>query len=78
MLSCPDTAEILLVEDNPFDAELTLRALKKHNQNKVTWVKDGGRGTGFYLCQRSLFPQGYYLQSKTHIIRPGPAESVWS
>lgn len=38
-----DTAiEILLVEDNPHDAELTLRALKKqHLANKVHWVKDG-------------------------------------
>jgi two-component system, response regulator len=34
--------EILLVEDNPHDAELTLRALKKRNMaNHVMWVKDG-------------------------------------
>lgn len=34
--------EILLVEDNPRDAELALRALKKrHLANRVTWVKDG-------------------------------------
>ena len=34
--------EILLVEDNPNDVELTLRALKKHNiTNKVHVVKDG-------------------------------------
>lgn len=40
-----DTAkeiEILLVEDNNNDAELCIRALKKHNlANKLLWVKDG-------------------------------------
>jgi two-component system, response regulator len=34
--------EILLVEDNPRDAELAIRALKKnHLANKLVWVKDG-------------------------------------
>ncbi len=47
--------EILLVEDNPNDAELAIRALKKHNlANKVHVVKDGVEaldfifGTGTY------------------------------
>ncbi|MGQ9569423.1 MAG: response regulator [Thermodesulfovibrionales bacterium] len=47
--------EILLVEDNPNDAELAIRALKKHNlANKVYVVKDGVEaldfifGTGTY------------------------------
>lgn len=34
--------EVFLVEDNPRDAELTLRALRKRNPaNHVTHVKDG-------------------------------------
>ena len=34
--------EILLVEDNPRDAELAQRALKMHNlANHLVWVKDG-------------------------------------
>jgi two-component system response regulator len=34
--------EILLVEDNPNDAEMTLRALKRRNLvNRIEWVKDG-------------------------------------
>ena len=34
--------QILLVEDNPNDAELTLEALTEHNlANGVAWVKDG-------------------------------------
>ena len=37
-----DQVEILLAEDNPRDAEMTLRALRKINfLNKVHWVKDG-------------------------------------
>ena len=47
--------EILLVEDNPTDAELCIRALKKHNlANRLVWVKDGAEaldfvyGTGAY------------------------------
>ena len=34
--------EILLVEDNPQDAELTIRALKKRNlANQLIHVQDG-------------------------------------
>ena len=47
--------EILLVEDNPADAEMTLRALRRNNlANKVHWVRDGEQaidylfGTGAY------------------------------
>jgi len=50
-----DPVDILLVEDNPHDVELTLRALKKHNlANNVHVVKDGAEalefifGTGAY------------------------------
>lgn len=47
--------EILLVEDNPTDAELCIRALKKHNlANKLEWVKDGAQALDF------LFALGEY------------------
>jgi two-component system response regulator len=40
--------EILLVEDNPRDAELAMRALKKRNlANKLVWVKDGAEAIEF-------------------------------
>ena len=40
--------EILLVEDNPHDLELTLRAVKKGNlANKVTAVRDGAEALDF-------------------------------
>jgi two-component system response regulator len=54
-MSTFEQVEILLAEDNPEDAEMTLRALRKHNLgNQVHWVKDGEEaleylfGTGRY------------------------------
>ncbi|MDO9627344.1 MAG: response regulator [Methanobacteriaceae archaeon] len=47
--------EILLVEDNPTDAELTMRALKRKNMaNQVVWVKDGEEALDF------IFANGEY------------------
>jgi len=44
--------EILLVEDNPTDAELTMRALTRKNlANKVVWVKDGAEALDFIFAQ---------------------------
>ncbi len=46
-----DEKMILLVEDNPDDEELTLRALKKNNiSNKVTVVRDGAEALDFMFC----------------------------
>jgi two-component system response regulator len=46
-----DNVEILLVEDNPHDAEMLVRALKKHNfLNKLLWVKDGAEALDFLRC----------------------------
>ena len=43
--------EILLVEDNPTDAELALRALSKNNcANKLVWAKDGAEALDFVFC----------------------------
>lgn len=44
--------EILLVEDNPRDAEMTLRSLRKRNfVNQVHWVKDGAEALDFMFCE---------------------------
>jgi len=43
---------ILLAEDNPRDAEMTLRSLRKHNiANSVHWVKDGVEALEFMFCE---------------------------
>ena len=47
--------DILLVEDNPYDAELSMRALQKKNlANKVEWVQDGADALDF------IFSKGVY------------------
>jgi two-component system response regulator len=44
--------EILLVEDNPTDAELCIRALKQSNlANKLVWVKDGAEALDFIFAK---------------------------
>lgn len=46
-----ENVEILLVEDNPADAELTIRALKKsHLANNLVWVKDGVEALDFIFA----------------------------
>ncbi|MGO9372595.1 MAG: response regulator [Syntrophobacteraceae bacterium] len=46
----PHEVEILLVEDNPSDINLTLRALKKHNlANRVHVVKDGEAALEYFF-----------------------------
>ena len=43
--------EILLVEDNPNDVELTLRVLQKNNiSNRIHVVRDGAEALEFVFC----------------------------
>ncbi len=50
-MSSGNAVEILLVEDNPNDAELTLRALKKRNlANKVHVVTDGAEALDYIFA----------------------------
>jgi two-component system response regulator len=44
--------EILLVEDNPHDAEMTIRALRKNNlANSLYHAKDGAEALDFIFCE---------------------------
>ena len=55
---------VLLVEDNPSDAELTLRALRKRNlANRLFHAKDGAEALDF------LFAQGAFIHRR---IENGP------
>ena len=62
-----DDVEILLVEDNPADAELTLDALKENNlANKVHHVEDGQQALDFIFANGSY--QGRNFKSKPKVI----------
>ena len=52
MNSTFEQLEILLVEDNPEDAEMTMRALRKRNlANLLHWVKDGEEALDYLFCR---------------------------
>ncbi|OHD20194.1 MAG: two-component system response regulator [Spirochaetes bacterium GWB1_59_5] len=56
--------DILLVEDNPNDAELAMRALKKNNLvNNLVLVGDGETALDFMFCR------GKY-QNRDHLDKP--------
>lgn len=45
-------ADVLLVEDNPDDAELALRALRKENiANRIVRVSDGEQALDYLFCR---------------------------
>ena len=57
-----DIVEVLLVEDNPRDAELTIRALKRqHLANQLYHVEDGAEALDF------LFGRGKYEGRRTEV-----------
>jgi len=54
-MTTTDEVEIILVEDNPDDAALAIRALKKHNlANKLIHLKDGAEALDY------VFGKGIY------------------
>jgi len=54
---------ILLVEDNPDDEALTLRALKKNNiLNRVMVVRDGAEALDYLFCQGAYAGRDSSLQ----------------
>jgi len=47
-----NAVDILLVEDNPQDVELTTRALKNHNlANRLFTVEDGAEALDYLFCR---------------------------
>ncbi len=63
--------EILLIEDNPHDAELTLKALNRQGlAGKVTWFQDGSealeflQGDGLCLAPSGDCPKVIFLDLK--------------
>jgi CheY-like chemotaxis protein len=68
--------EILLVEDNPTDLELTLRALRDHHVcNNIQVVRDGADALDFLFCRgefagrsRSELPRVILLDLKLPLV----------
>jgi len=46
-----DGIDILLVEDNAQDAEMTMRALKRAANASIYWVRDGVEALDFVRCR---------------------------
>jgi two-component system response regulator len=63
-MSSPQEIDILLVEDNPNDAELTQRALKKSDLGaRVTIARDGAEALEYLLSNRPR-PKVVFLDLK--------------
>jgi CheY-like chemotaxis protein len=59
-----EQVEILLVEDNPLDAEMTMRALTAGGlANRLLWVKDGEQALDY------LFRRGDYVEREDTVPR---------
>jgi two-component system, response regulator len=58
-------AEILLIEDNPNDAELTIRALKKNNlANNLLHLEDGQEALDYIFNDQNVMPKLILLDLK--------------
>jgi two-component system response regulator len=60
-----NAVEILLVEDNPLDAELTMRALRKSNlANNVLIARDGADALDFFFCRGKYEMRSFFTPPK--------------
>ena len=56
-----DEVEILLVEDDPLDIELTLRELRRHHlANLVHVVRDGAKALDYLFCEGAYAQRSAY------------------
>ncbi|MFH1196866.1 MAG: response regulator [bacterium] len=61
--------DILFIEDNPQDVELTLRALKKNNlANKIHIINDGEEALDFLSCRRQYENRDIHNNPKVVIL----------
>jgi len=50
----PLSVDVVLVEDDPDDAELVMRVLRKHSLvNQIIWLKDGAEALDFFCRGRA-------------------------
>jgi len=73
-----DAVDILLVEDNPQDAELTIRALKKHNlANRLITVEDGAQALDFIFLSRQVCDTRTQPFAQGSAARPETSQGEW-
>jgi two-component system, response regulator len=64
----PDV-EILLVEDSPEDAELTLHSLRRNNlANRIYWAHDGEEGLDFLFCRGAFTSRSFQNPPKVVLL----------
>jgi two-component system, response regulator len=64
-----NTIDILIVEDNPRDAELTLRALKKNNlANNILVAQDGAEALDFLFSRGKFSSRNKSSQPKVVLL----------
>ena len=73
----PEAIEILLVEDNPADAELTIHALEKSKLiNHIRHLQDGAEALDFLFC-RGAYSTRKFDAPPAHSARSKIAENRW-
>jgi len=61
--------DILLIEDNPRDTELTIRALNKHNfTNQLVVLEDGAEALDFLFCKGKYSDRVFSNQPKVILL----------
>ena len=64
-----DDVDILLVEDNPRDTELTIRALNWHNiSNNLIALEDGAEALDFLFCKGKYADRTFIKQPKVILL----------
>jgi two-component system, response regulator len=64
-----NAVEILIVEDNPHDAELTMRALRKNNlANSVLIARDGAEALDFFFCRGKFEKRSFVCPPKVVLL----------
>ena len=61
--------DILLVEDSPDDAELTLHSLRRNNlSNRIHWARDGEEGLDFLFCRGPFSARSFQRPPKVVLL----------
>jgi two-component system, response regulator len=64
-----NAVELLIVEDNPNDADLTIRALKKSNlANNIYIAEDGEEALDFFFCRGKFSERSFVHPPKVVLL----------